>query len=522
MRASLRPVAHVSRAFVKVSFVVLPVVLGACTAELRLPDREEGAGGPVAPAAGRVEGGRILHVDDDGLAPAPGVVVDGSRLRPFTNLQAAVNVASSGDTLRVADGVYVGNVHVDGKVLKLQGGYRGGDAAAYRAGRPGDFDARDVAGHRAILSGAGNDAVVTLKDAGESLLEGFTVTGGSGHWDGDRSEGGGIYAEGGAPTLRDNIIEQNDARHGKDLARGGGVALADADAVVINNVIRHNVATRGAGVSSAGGRHVVLDGNLVEGNISVGDHGGGLFLSGPDVRMRNNVVLGNEVGRVLRFGWGGGVYAHTKGTHLTMTGDVVRGNFAPGLGSGIFIDNEADALIRNARVFANECPERGGAALYVDGGEEEGTGSTVVVESSTLADNRCPRAEGGNGVYVEGWSKVTVKNSIVWGNAGKDFFVDPSSSLTVTFTLSEEPFSGAGNLSEDPLFADPEAGDYHLRSVGGRFEPRSASWVVDTRTSPAVDRAEGTTPFDAEPIPNGGRADLGAYGNTAEASRSPR
>jgi hypothetical protein len=38
--------------------------------------------------------------------------------------------------------------------------------------------------------------------------------------------------------------------------------------------------------------------------------------------------------------------------------------------------------------------------------------------------------------------------------------------------------------------------------------------------SPAIDAGDPAAPFAAESQPNGGRANLGAYGNTAEASRS--
>ena len=56
----------------------------------------------------------------------------------------------------------------------------------------------------------------------------------------------------------------------------------------------------------------------------------------------------------------------------------------------------------------------------------------------------------------------------------------------------------------DPLFEDPEAGDLHLKGP-----------------SPGVDAAKEDSDFCNEPAPNGGRANLGAYGNTAEAASNP-
>jgi len=81
-----------------------------------------------------------------------------------------------------------------------------------------------------------------------------------------------------------------------------------------------------------------------------------------------------------------------------------------------------------------------------------------------------------------------------------------------------------GNLSKDPLFADVAGHDYHLRSTGGRWKPsaggKGGEWIVDGEQSPAIDAADLTSPFKLEPSPNGGRANLGADGNSAHASKS--
>ena len=49
---------------------------------------------------------------------------------------------------------------------------------------------------------------------------------------------------------------------------------------------------------------------------------------------------------------------------------------------------------------------------------------------------------------------------------------------------------------------------------------KKGGWKIDAAHSPAIDAADPASPFNLEPAPNGGRANLGAYGNTAEASKS--
>ncbi len=75
------------------------------------------------------------------------------------------------------------------------------------------------------------------------------------------------------------------------------------------------------------------------------------------------------------------------------------------------------------------------------------------------------------------------------------------------------------SLSHDPLFADPSAGDFHLKSVAGRYQP-GLGIVTDTVSSLLIDAGAPGAPFGAEPAPNGGRLNVGLYGNTEQASRS--
>jgi parallel beta-helix repeat protein len=81
------------------------------------------------------------------------------------------------------------------------------------------------------------------------------------------------------------------------------------------------------------------------------------------------------------------------------------------------------------------------------------------------------------------------------------------------------------SIGTDPLFADPTNGDYHLKSAGGRWDPAAnggaGDWVLDAETSPCVDRGNPLSPVGYEPEPNGDRVNIGLYGGTAEASKSP-
>jgi hypothetical protein len=79
---------------------------------------------------------------------------------------------------------------------------------------------------------------------------------------------------------------------------------------------------------------------------------------------------------------------------------------------------------------------------------------------------------------------------------------------------------GIGNVGVDPFFADPNNGDYHLKSQADRWDPVSESWIMDDVTSPCIDAGDPNSPVGDEPEPNGGRINMGAYCGTAEASKS--
>jgi hypothetical protein len=59
-----------------------------------------------------------------------------------------------------------------------------------------------------------------------------------------------------------------------------------------------------------------------------------------------------------------------------------------------------------------------------------------------------------------------------------------------------------------------------LKSEAGRWNPNTKTWVVDDVTSPCIDAGDPNIPVGDEPFPNGVRINMGAYGGTAEASKS--
>lgn len=419
----------------------------------------------------------------------------GTQQSPFRTVQAAINAAAAGDTIRVAAGNYVENLRIDSKAVVLEGGY----SAAW---------VRDIAANVTTLTGAGGNAVINLIES-DATVDGFRITGGTGSTEEQPYgyHGGGIYSRDGSPTIRNNLIENNDVRTGEppfDYNFGGGLHVSNApSATIVNNVVRGNFAGRGAGMSVLG-QAALIQGNTVENNVAVGDHGGGLFVGVVNARITGNIIRGNEIGRDLGYGWGGGLIFFGGGNYAEISFNTVYENFAAAYGAGEFIDEGARADIHHELLFRNVSTNSCEAvsAIAVDGGE--GGGSQATISHCTVVGNVCENSFRGNGLQVEGGSSATVVNSIFWNNGGDDFAVFDTARLTVTYTCSQEPMSGTGNISSDPRFVNAAADDYHLAAG-----------------SPCIDAGDPASPFGDEPAPNGGRADMGRFGNASDALPGP-
>lgn len=271
-----------------------------------------------------------------------------------------------------------------------------------------------------------------------------------------------------------------------------------------STIARHQVMVR------IDGSHVSVDGNYFNGN--------GRSPTPVDMFLlvcagaTDNIISGN------RFDYSGG-----KG--LIYVG--------AGCGSG----SPGKQTIRNNVLsrFGNN-PQAICAAINFGGSSGSLAGDNSIVENNTIHDN------GGAcyGLLNTNGSALTVRNNIFSKITGRRFAIGcsgvngSSSGIAYNSVMHgntnnvEATCAGGGGwtlqtyYSEDPLFVDPGATppDLHIESTGGSRRNGTSEWIVDKRCSVAIDQAAAADSFELEPLPNGGRRNLGAYGNTAEASKA--
>ena len=316
------------------------------------------------------------------------------------------------------------------------------------------------------------------------ILNGCTLTGNTAEW------GGGFSTAFASGTLNNCILLGNTAEYGGGGVDGGAWGYYDSDGYfvvdeydcILNNcILSGNTANMGGGAYQCMLNDCTLTGNMAE-------QGGGTCNG-----MLNNCTLSGNTA----YGDGGAAYCYWYDGGCTLNDCTLTGNKAYEYGGGAcggmlnnctLMSNTAeygggtcDSYLSNCVLTGNEAYEYGGGTC---GGE---------LYSCTLSGNTA--AYGGGGVYG-----CYLVNSIVWGNNSGGFTVDNylecEFDYSCTMPLSED---GTGNISADPLFRLPEAGDFRL-----------------TAGSPCLnagnnDDVASSTDILGNPRIQNGKVDMGAY-----------
>ncbi len=277
----------------------------------------------------------------------------------YSTIQAAINAASSGDVILVADGVYTGsgnnNIDFKGKGITLQS-ENGPENCVINV----NYSGRGFYFHSGETS--------------TSVLSGFTISNGLvNKYSTAKGNGGGIYCKNSSPTIKNCIIALCRAVQLYSIfyGQGGGIYLLNADPRIERCEILHNIALTGSGIY--------------------------MISSNPDII---NCVIAN--------------------------------NAAVGNGGGMACFTNSDPSLTNSSVVNNTAISNGGGFKISDMG-----------------------------------TKLTAKNSIIWGNSPNQIYKPSGSSATATVTYSDVQggYSGTGNINLDPLFTYPDTGNYHLQNI---------------------------------------------------------
>jgi hypothetical protein len=374
-------------------------------------------------------------------------------------IQAAIDAATTGDTVVVHPATYVENIHFKGKSIVL------------RSANP--TDTATVAA--TIIDGNSSGSVVTFAgtETTSCFLSGFTIQHGFTWLKGGGVAGGSTHA-----TVENNVIQHNSAfTPGLGVARPGwGGGIADCDGMIRNNTISANVAGQGGGGLHACGGTIVN--NTIAGNSS-GWCGGGLSVC--DGLIHKNRITSNTT-----YNAGGGL----SDCHGTISDNIISYNAAIISGggswdSGMMINN----IITHNKAFA--------------GG---GVSECNLLLNNTIVGNSAAMASGMNG-GVGGSAQIV--NCIIWGNTA---FLDPQlppDSAPTYSCVQGWTGGGVGNISDDPLFTTGPLGSYYLSQyVAGQW---GQSPCVDAGSTTALALGLNALTTRTDNGPDFDRVDMGYH-----------
>ncbi len=432
----------------------------------------------------------------------------GSEAQPCRTIQYVVDIANSGDTIRLAAGTYAGGgaavVVIDSdsnsaKTLTIVGGYS-----------LSDWNTSDPTTNFTLIDGQNTrrGVYIDARNRGANLtLQGLTLQNGRVTGGGNNVTGGGIYCVNNGALSLFNVIVKNNVTQGSagniNAVAGGGVA-AYRCALSLQNVtfdsnqaIGGNTSPRGA--QSLGGGLFVADGSSLgatnltltnnqaiagSGGIGYGSNisdradalGGGaaIMLSTATINgltATNNQIVAGSGSQYGGFADGGGLFFEGATATVsdglisdnTSTGGASSGNGGEGEGAAIMAinknGNDSQLTLNRLTIVNNTATGGAGAtAGRSNGGAITLIGTQATATNLIIADNVAnagagnDRWGGGGGVYISRGTNLTLNHATLARNSVFSTMLAPAllaldgSTMTVNYSIiANHTGSGSGD-----------------------------------------------------------------------------
>jgi parallel beta-helix repeat protein len=466
----------------------------------------------------------------------------------YSSIQSAIDSATGGDTVVVSSGTYHENIDFKGKAITVQ------------SADPNDPNI--VAS--TIINGSTpadiNFGSVVLFKSGEghnSVLAGFTITGGTGSWLAiswkytgilwNRCGGGILCCNMSQPTITKNVFVNNRAGEGGGIyIYGNPVNPSDPvdPAVHVNPIITDNTFFDNTALIA----HGFTPPNITYPATEHGDGGAIVCYQGVDATITGNLIQNNHA-----YYYGGGIHCRQWSNALIAENEIADNNSS--LGGGIHITYTSSPHIADNLIKTNIVGGLGGGGIYVyyfsnplierniitQNVSSNGAGIGVYYESNpVIRDNMIYKNKTGAGIRINGEAISTITGNTIVGNTPSSIYsggIECTNSYAIPvitnniissngrygiYALTTPPaarhndvwgnpsgnYSSIigdqtginGNISIDPCFVSPDTNNFHL----------DYNSPCKNAGDPAYTAPTGETDIDYEPRIFNARIDMGA------------
>jgi len=393
-------------------------------------------------------------------------------LNPSTScatIEGAVGKGNAGDTIYIAEGIYLGSLATPLTLTKstfLSGGW--------------DPTFTNQSGYSTV-DGQNLQRLVVVGNGIASSFDHLILQNGGRPYPYSPHQGGGVYVWG-RLRISNSIIQNNIANNGGGIYNEGNLTL--------NNVtIRNNSsgAQTGAGAGIYNRGYLTLNNSTVSGNTAY--TGGGIYNLDGNVSLNNSIVSDNTTSVS-----GSGI---RNLNILYLTDTTVANNSATSNGiSGAGIINEGTTVMFNSSIVGNSSNNIGAGISNwgifrivnstVSGNSPGGIVNSATLEmyNVTISNNTSHSAGGG----LVNFNVTTLQNTIIAGNSGSAGILDCFGTLTSEGYNLIQNTTGctiSGDTTGNILGVDPKLGP--LQDNGGPTQTHAL-----LAGSPAIDTGNPT------------------------------
>lgn len=330
--------------------------------------------------------------------------------RHEVSINGAIVGTAASSTMRLINVYAGGTFNLDSGVLTQKENCNVGNLIYAENGSAVNMSGGYVCG--ASSSGAGAGIMVSNEKGGASTLNltGGVIAGNS------APSGGGVYAKDSTVTMTNGVISGNSTLP-SGAGFGGGIMAENGSVTVSGGYITNNKYANfcdhdgygdhgGAGLAARNGTHVTISGGQITGNYSE-EAGGGVYITDVDRH---------------------GASSREKMAWLNITGGTIAANVSNrSEGAGIRVGQMVDAMIEGASkstpvyITNNSCMSRfdwGGGGIFVQGDSDTASNAgRLFVYNSYISSNEAGGYGGGVAVCPTGKTLVTnTDGTAIFGN----------------------------------------------------------------------------------------------------------